>query len=109
MVVGGPASAFAMPPAEPAILLVALDLAIRSHNLMALIDRSFEIRGGDPIVMEIDAHAIGEIHPHLDGVVGVDAIAQQTFFLADCRKRHRLAAVIMIDQVNPMRSDVTKG
>src|SRR5690348_16698710 len=100
-------SAF-VPPTKTAILLVAFHLAIRAENFMALVHRPFEIGGGNPVVMEIDAHPVFEIDAHLHGVVGVDAVANQAFFLANGRKRRGFASVIMINQIGPMRPDIAE-
>src|SRR5258706_732057 len=81
MVVGCPARATLVPPAEATILLVAFNFTIRADNFMYLIHRPFELRRRDPVVLEVKTHSVLKIDPHLDGVVGVYAFAQQTFLL----------------------------
>src|SRR5439155_20078596 len=75
---------------------------------VALVYRPLEVGRRDPVVMEIDAHAVVEIDAHLHGVVGVDAVAYEAFLLADGGERDRLALVVMINQIDPMRPHVTK-
>ena len=83
MVVRRARAAASAPPAEAAILLVAFHLAIRADDFVALVHRAFEVGRCDPVVVEIDAHAVLEIDADLDGVVRVDAVAQEPFLLAD--------------------------
>src|SRR5580765_4335534 len=108
MIVRGAAAAAFVPPTETPILLIALYLPIRSDNFMSLVHRSFKIGRRDPIVMEIDAHAVLEIHPDLHGVVCLDSVAHQTLLLAHCRQGNRFALVIMPDQIHPMWADVAE-
>src|SRR5437667_10592760 len=108
MIVRRTAAAALVPPAEPAVLLITFDFAINAHDFMALVYRPFEIGRRDPVIMEIDAHAIGEIHPYLDGVIGIDALADQPLFLSHRGQRDRLGLIIMPNQIDPMRPHVTK-
>src|SRR6266404_4107394 len=109
MIVCGPASTTLIPPANSAILLVTFNLAMDSDDFMALVDRSFEIGRRYPIIMEVDTHPIGEIHSHLHRVIGIYPLGKKTLFLPDGGKRHWLAFIVVIDQIDPMRSDVAEG
>ena len=60
--------------------------------------------GRDPVVVEVDAHAVVEIHAHLHGVVGVDAVAHEALLLADGGERDRFALVVGVNQVRPVRA-----
>src|SRR6266849_6701110 len=104
MVVRGAAGAALAPPAETTILLVALYLAIGADDFVALVHRALKIRRSDPVVVEADAHAVVEIHAHLHGVVGIDAVAHEALLLADGGERDRLALVVVINQIDPVRS-----
>jgi len=95
--IGGAAAAAGAPPAQAAVLLVALDLAVRADDFVALVDRPLEAGRGDPVIVEGDAQAVGEVNPHLHRVVGIDAVTHQPPFLADGRERDRLAPVVVVN------------
>src|SRR5436190_14924983 len=102
MIVRGVRTAAVMPPTEAAVLLVALHLAVRAYDFVALVYRSFEVGRRDPVVVEVDAHAVIKVHTHLHGVVSVDAVAHEALLLADGRERHWFALEVMIDQIHPV-------
>src|SRR5215468_8667805 len=58
--------------------------------------------------MEIEAQPVREIHPHLDRVISVDAVARQPPFLSDSCERNRVGFVVMTDQIHPVRSHIGK-
>src|SRR6267378_5121618 len=105
MIVGRPASTTLVPPAEPAVLLVAFNLAMGSDDFMALVYRAFEIGRCYPIIVEVEAHPVGEIHSHLHRVIGINPLLQKAFFLPHGGERHWLALIIVIHEIHPMRSD----
>src|ERR1019366_2668517 len=95
------AAAAPAPPAQTAVLLVTLHLAIRADDFVALVHRPLELGRCDPVVVEADAHPVLEIHPYLHGVVGVDALAHKPLLLAHGSERDRLAVVVVINQIHP--------
>src|SRR5581483_4529270 len=97
-----------VPPAESAILLVALDLPVGTDDLVSLVYRPLEFRRRHPVVVKVDAHPVLELDPHLHGVVGVDPLANEALFLADGTEGYRLAAVIAVNQVVPVSADVAE-
>src|ERR1051325_8738891 len=101
MIIGGAAAAPFVPPAKTPILLVALHFSIGSDNFVPLVHRAFEVRRSDPVIMKIDAHAVLEIHSHLDSVISIDAVTLQPPLLSHGSQRGGLATIIMIDQIDP--------
>src|SRR6266700_2625021 len=109
MIVGRPASTTLVPPAEPAVLLVAFHLSMCSDDFMALVYWSFEIGRCYPIIVEVDAHPVREVHSDLYRVISINPLRKKAFFLPNGGERHWLALIIVIDQIDPMRSDITEG
>src|SRR3954470_21047405 len=108
MVIGRAACITLVPPTEAAILLVAFDFPICSHDFMPLIYRPFELRWSDPVVVEINAHPVGVIHSDLNCVVSIYSLPRESLFLPNSRQRTRLGMVIVMDQINPMRANITE-
>ena len=96
MVVGTLAAAACVPKAKSAILLVGFYFAVGADNFVSLIDGTFKIIGRDPVVVKINAHAIVKIYPHLDGIIGVDSIAYQAFFLSYRCEGYGFAAIVIV-------------
>src|SRR5436190_13095991 len=97
-----------IPETEPSILLVAFHFAIRSDDFMSLIDRPFKILRRDPVVVEIDTHAVLEFDAHLHSVVGIDAVAHEAFLLSNRRERNWFAFVIAVNQIGPVWPDIAE-
>src|SRR6516162_5810685 len=108
MIVGGAAAAALVPPTEAAILLVTFHFAVGAHDFVALVHGTFKVGWSDPVIVEVDAHTVLEIHADLDGVISVDTVSLQTALLADGGKRRRFALEIVIDEVDPVRPHVTE-
>ena len=89
-------------------MLVAFHLAVGADDLVTLVDRAFKIRRRAPVIVEVHAHAVGEIHADLHGVVGVDAVAHEAFLLVDGAQGDGLALVVVVDQIHPMRPHVAE-
>src|SRR2546425_2095382 len=97
-----------VPVAEAAVLLVRFDLSLGPDDFVPLVDRPFEVRRGDPVVLEVDAHAVGEVDAHLHGIIRVDRIAREALLLPDGSERDRLRAIVAVKQVGPVRADVAE-
>src|SRR5262245_52706647 len=102
MGIGGAATTVFCPPPQTAVLLITFDFAVGTNNFMSLIDRAFETRRRNPVVVKMHAEAVIKIDAHLDRVISVDAVAQEALFLAYRRERHGFGLVIMANQVDPM-------
>ncbi len=108
MSIDSPAAAALVPVTQSAELLVAFHFPVRSDDFVALVDRSLEVRRRDPIILKVNAHAVGIIDAHLHRIVSVYTVPGEPLLLADSRERNRFAVVIMPDQIDPMRADVAE-
>ena len=106
VVVRGPRATAVRPEPEAAVLLVGLDLAVGSHELVFLVHRALEVVRGDPVVLVVDAHPVGVVDPDLHGIERVDAIADQPLLLTHRGQTDGFTVIVAVDQVDPVRPDI---
>src|ERR1044071_3202882 len=108
MIIGCAAASALVPPAEPTVLLIALDFALNTHDFVTLINGSFEIIRCDPIIVKVDTHPIGIIHADLYRVISINPAGGQVFLLSDGSERDRFAVVVVRNEIDPMCSDIAE-